>query len=228
MHEFDLSDIDQRNQAAAEYALGCLSQSEKARVEALMAVSHDLQQEVEQWREYLDVLNTSLAPVTPPASVWKAINKRTKVSSGSVWTWQSLMGFSLALMLSVGLFMQWPQPANVVQNAWVPLLVNDQREPGWIINTSMQKRQLVIESKYPVSMPDNTFYEVWLMEDGHEPMSLGFLPASGTKIIPFEPSWAQRLLDCDIVVTMEGPKGAPDGYNMGPVSDKTKWKRIAF
>ena len=228
MHEFDLSDIDQRNQAAAEYALGCLSQSEKARVEALMAVSHDLQQEVEQWREYLDVLNTSLAPVTPPASVWNAINKRTKVSSGSVWSWQSLMGFSLALALSVGLFLQWPQPANVVQNAWVPLIANAQQEPGWVINTSMQKRQLVIQSKYPVAMPDNTFYELWLMEDGHEPMSLGFLPASGTKIIPFEPSWAQRLLDCEIVVTMEGPKGAPDGYNMGPVSDKTKWKRIAF
>ena len=66
------------------------------------------------------------------------------------------------------------------------------------------------------------------MEEGYEPMSLGFLPASGTKIIPFEPSWAERLLDCEIVVTMEGPKGAPDGYNMGPVSDKTKSKREAF
>ncbi|OUS27451.1 hypothetical protein A9R01_14295 ['Osedax' symbiont bacterium Rs2_46_30_T18] len=228
MHEFDLSDIDQRNQAAAEYALGCLSQSEKARVEALMAVSHDLQQEVEQWREYLDVLNTSLAPVRPPASVWKVINKRTKVSSGSVWSWQSLFGFSLALMLSVGLFLQWPQPTNVVQNAWVPLIANAQQEPGWVINTSMQKRQLVIESKHPVAMPENTFYELWLMEEGHEPMSLGFLPATGTKVIPFEPSWAERLLNCEIVVTMEGPKGAPDGYNMGPVSDKTKWKRIVF
>ncbi|MCJ8338565.1 MAG: hypothetical protein MJK10_08850 [Pseudomonadales bacterium] len=228
MHEFDLSDIDQRNQAAAEYALGCLSPSEKARVEALLAVSHDLQLEVEQWREHLDVMNTSLTPVAPPASVWKTINRRTKVTSASIWSWQSLAGFSLALMLSVGLFLQWPQPANVAQNAWVPLIVNAQQEPGWVINTSMQKRQLVIESKYPVAMPENTYYELWLMEEGHEPMSLGFLPASGTKIIPFEPSWAERLLNCEIVVTMEGPKGAPDGYNMGPVSDKTKWKRVVF
>jgi len=227
MHEYDLSDVEQRNQAAAEYALGSLCAAEKARVEALMVVSHDLQLEVEQWREHLDVFNQELTPVKPPARVWKQISNSTKEAK-SIWSWQSLAGFSLALMLSVGLLLQWPQPQYKEANAWVPLIVNDKQKPGWVMNTSMKNQQLVIESKHPVAMPENTYYEIWLMEEGHEPMSLGFLPASGKKVIPFEKSWAQRVLDCEIVVTMEGPKGAPDGYNMGPVSDKAKWKSVVF
>ena len=227
MHEYDLSDVEQRNQAAAEYVLGSLGTAEKARVEALMAVSHDLQDEIQQWREHLDVFNTSLTPVKPPRSVWKQINARTKVSR-SIWSWQSFAGFSLALMLSVGLLLQWPQPDYQQANAWVPLIVNDSQQPGWVMNPSMRQQQLVIESKHPVQMPDNTFYEIWLMEEGHEPMSLGFLPASGKRVIPFAKAWAKRLLNCEIVVTMEGPKGAPDGYSMGPVSDKVKWQSVVF
>lgn len=229
MYEFDLSDVDQRNQAAAEYALGSLGRDDKAQFEALLAVSHDLQREVEQWREHLDVFNTSLEPVKPPASVWKKINATTAEKSGQrFWSWQAFAGFSFALMLSVGLFMQWPNNEQSIQNVWVPLIKNDNQEPGWIMNTSMQSNQLIVESQRPVSMPDNTYYEIWLMEEGVEPMSLGFLPASGKRTIPFESSWADRLLDCEIVITMEGPKGAPDGNNMGPVSDKANWKRVVF
>jgi anti-sigma-K factor RskA len=227
MHEYDLSDIEQRNQAAADYALGCLELNEKAKVEALLAVSHDLQKEVEQWREYLDILNTSLAPVKPPSRVWKKINASTKTST-SVWSWQTLAGFSLALMLSFGLYLQYPQTSVVSKNVWVPLIVNEEKAPGWIMNTSMKNQQLVVESKRHVSMPADTFYEIWLMEKGYEPMSLGFLPASGKRVIPFSKPWSDRLLNCEVVITMEGPKGATNGFSMGPVSDKVNWKNVAF
>jgi len=224
MHEYDLSDIEQRNQAAGEYVLGILTVQDKARVEALMAVSHDMQKEIESWREYLDIFNRNLEPVEPPANLWKNISKETKPKQ-ETWSWRSLAGFSLALMLSVGLFLQWPQDTKIYS---VPLITNENQQPGWVINTSMTKQQLVVESQYPVDMPENTYYELWLMEKGHEPMSLGFLPASGKKVIPFEKSWADRVLDCEILVTMEGPKGAPNGYDMGPISDQAKWKQVSF
>jgi anti-sigma-K factor RskA len=224
MHGYDLSDVEQRNQAAAEYVLGILTAQDKARVEALMAVSHDMQKEIESWREHLDVFNRNLKPIAPPTNIWKNINKETKPEK-EVWSWRSLAGFSLALMLSVGIFLQWPQDGKIYS---VPLIANENQQPGWVMNTSMSKKQLVVESQYPVDMPENTYYELWLMEKGHEPMSLGFLPASGKKVIPFEKSWADRILDCEILVTMEGPKGAPNGYSMGPVSDTAKWKQVSF
>ncbi|MGB1239459.1 MAG: anti-sigma factor [Pseudomonadales bacterium] len=229
MHDFDLTDAEQRNQAAAEYVLGSLDPDEKARFEALLSVSHDLQREVEQWREHLDVLNTSLPAVKPPSAVWKKIKQRTApAGAGFVWSWQSLAGFSLALMLSVGLFLQWPQHQIDDETAWVPLIFNEENQPGWIMNASMDTNQLVVESKRPVVMPSNSVYEIWLMEDGHEPMSLGFLPASGKRTIEINEDLAERILNCEVVVTMEGPEGAPDGYNMGPVSGKGNWNKVSF
>lgn len=226
MYEFDLSDPDERNQAAAEYVLGTLDRAEKAHFEALLAVSHDVQEEVEQWREYLDVFNTSLEPAEPPASVWKQIRAETSPKRGfSLRSWQPLAALSLVMMLSVGLFFKLGQQP---ENVYVHLIQNEQQQPGWIMNTALEDNQLIIQSLRPVAMPDNTFYELWLVEEGHEPFSLGFLPASGQRRIPFAPQWKDRLMNCEIIVTIEGPEGAPSGYQMGPVSDKVQWKRLQF
>ncbi len=226
MHEFDLSDPDERNQAAAEYVLGTLDRDEKARFEALLAVSHDLQQEVDQWREHLDVFNTSLEPVKPPSSLWKQIEAETSPRRGfSFWSWQPLAALSLVMVMAVGLVFQFGQQP---EDVYVHLIKNEQQQPGWIMNTSLGDNQLVIQSLRPVEMPENTFYELWLMEEGREPITLGFLPASGERRINIAPELRERLKNCEIVVTMEGPQGAPSGYEMGPVSDKAHWKRLQF
>ena len=80
MHEsFDLSDPELREAAAGEYALGTLTRDERAAFESLLAVSHDLQRDVERWREHLNVFNEQLPPVTPPAHVWQGIAEATGV-----------------------------------------------------------------------------------------------------------------------------------------------------
>ncbi len=226
MHEFDLSDPDERNQAAAEYVLGTLDRQQKASFEALLAVSHDAQQEVEQWREHLDVFNSNLEPVAPPTDVWKRISAETQPKkSFSLWSWQPLAALSLVCVMAVGIFFQQSgQPENV----YVYLIKNEQQQPGWMLNTAMEDNQLVVESLRHVSMPANTFYEAWLMIEDQEPVTLGFLPAKGTKRIAIDPKWLPHLKKSDIVVTMEGPEGAPNGYEMGPVSDKVQWKTLQF
>jgi anti-sigma-K factor RskA len=225
MHEFDLSDPDERNQAAAEYVLGTLERDEKARFEALLAVSADAQREVEQWREHLDAFNTSLEPVEPPADLWKQISAETKPekSGFSWWSWQPLAAMSLVLVMAVGLVFQFNQQPD---NVYVYLIKNEQQQPGWMMNTSLEDNQLVVESLRHVEMPANTFYEAWLMIKDREPVSLGFLPEKGTKRIKIDPSWMPDMMDTEIVVTMEGPKGAPSGWDMGPVSDKANWRRM--
>ncbi len=226
MHEFDLSDPDQRNEAAAEYVLGTLDRQQKASFEALLAVSHDAQTEVEQWREHLDVFNSKLEPVTPPTDIWQRINAKTKPKQRfSLWSWQPLAALSLVLVMAIGIvFQQTGQPENV----YVYLIKNEQQQPGWMLNTAMEDHELVVESLRHVSMPNNTFYELWLMIKGQEPVTLGFLPASGKKRIQIDPKWMPYLKDSEIVVTMEGPKGAPNGFEMGPVSDKALWKTLQF
>lgn len=225
MHEFDLSDPDQRNQAAAEYVLGTLEPSKKAQFEALLAVSTDTQLEVEQWKEYLDILNASLEPVPPPAGLWKKISAKTKPAHQkfSLWNWPSLTAMSLMLVMTVGLLFQLNQQP---ENVYVYLIKNEQQQPGWVMNTSLEENQLVVESLRHVDMPENTFYEAWLMIKDREPVSLGFLPTKGSRRIDIDPSWLPAMMDTEIVVTMEGVHGAPSGWDMGPVSDRAKWSRI--
>lgn len=225
MHEFDLTDPDQRNEAAAEYVLGTMERDEKARFESLLAVSRDLQQEVEQWREHLDVFNRNLEPVEPPKELWKAIEQQTAPKKsgflGLNWGWAA--AFCLMLALSGGLLTNQWQQSSQLQDHYVYLIKNDQQKPGWMVNTSFENNQIVVQNLRPVSMPADQFYELWLMPEGEEPISLGFLPSEGEMRIPVKAEWRERLLHCELVVTMEGPQGAPNGYDMGPVSDKANW-----
>lgn len=228
MHEFDLSDPDQRNQMAGEYVLGTLEREDKARFEALLMVSHDAQREVEQWREHLDVLNDSLTPVAPPQQLWKSIDQATRPKkSFSLWSWQPLTAFSLVVLLAVGMIFQ---PFSQPENVYVYLIKDEQQDPGWVMNASFKEDMLTIKCLKEVEMPDNTFYEAWLMIDGKEPVTLGFLPGEeeGTRTMKLKPEWKKHLMDSEIVVTMEGPDGAPSGYQMGPLSDRAEWKRIQF
>lgn len=229
MHEFDLSDPEQRNQMAAEYVLGTLDRQDKVRFEALLSLSQDAQQEVELWREHLDVLNDSLVPVKPPSSVWPQIAQSIKPKhQWSIWHWQPLTAFSLVVLLAIGMVFQpfSQQPENV----YVYLIKDEQQEPGWVMNASFQKDELTIKCLKAVEMPDNTFYEAWLMLEGEEPVTLGFLPSEteGSRTIKLKPQWKDKLMDTEIVVTMEGPDGAPSGYEMGPLSDRAQWKRISL
>lgn len=224
MHEFNLSDPDQRNQCAAEYVLGTLDKHTKSRFEALLAVSHDLQTEVEQWREYLDILNLELRPVMPPKKTWSKINAATKPKSTfAVGSLQLLSLLSVMFVMILGLYVIQTERT---QDVYVHLINNKQEQPGWIVNTALDQNKIIVQALNPVTLPKNQRYELWLIEAGHEPMTLGFLPEEGTRYITVPLSWKSRLLNCEIIVTLEGPTGAPNSHTRGPVSDRAHWQPI--
>ena len=83
MHDtFDLSDPEARELAAGEYVLGTLDRDQRAEVEALLAVSTDLQRSVDAWREHLQIFNQQLEPVTPPGHLWSGIVARLGLRVG--------------------------------------------------------------------------------------------------------------------------------------------------
>ncbi|MGS0468473.1 hypothetical protein ACU8V3_16120 [Cobetia marina] len=89
MHEsFDLSDPELRETAAGEYALGTLTRSERAAFESLLSVSHDLQRDVERWREHLNVFNEQL-PLSrrPPMSGKASLRRRAPPGSRGGVAW---------------------------------------------------------------------------------------------------------------------------------------------
>ncbi|WP_211826543.1 anti-sigma factor [Kistimonas asteriae] len=221
----NLSDPEQRNQAAADYVLGLLDQREKAAFEALLSVSHDAQREVALWRECLDILNQSLPPVTPPDSVWKAVCDQTR-PPGHWWdnllVWKSAAAGLFGILLVVGLlFLRNPYPA--VNSDYVYVVQGNTTQPEWIVNASLSTNTVSMNAIQPVDLPNGQVCELWLMLKGQEPVSLGVLPKHGVKTVEIDAAWRDRLAETPLVITVESPQGAPSGYQMGTMVNQGEW-----
>ena len=71
---YNLSQLDDIDLAAAEYALGSLDAQQKAEFEALLAVSHDTQVKVAQWQEHVQGGLHDFKPVAAPKELWPRIS----------------------------------------------------------------------------------------------------------------------------------------------------------
>ena len=227
MSEWNLSDPDDRNEAAAEYVLGLLSSAEKARFEALLKVSHEAQQDVRNWQEHLNVLNDSLTPEAPTAKVWKNISRETKPESfwSNLRFWQGAsVSMALAVILSLALwFQQGSAPGTNMDYVYV---VQAGGQTEWIVNASLNRDKVFVEAVQPVTLPDGKVCELWLMVAGREPVSLGILPKMGVNEVPINPEWREALRSSPLVITLEKPAGAPNGYEMGPVMNQGQWTPV--
>lgn len=67
------SEHEDRDELAAEYALGTLDADERAQAEARMLVDPAFAEQVQQWERRLGELNALVAPIEPPEPVWDRI-----------------------------------------------------------------------------------------------------------------------------------------------------------
>ncbi len=227
MSDWNLSDQEQRNEAAAEYVLGLLDSAGKARFEALLNVSHDAQADVRAWQEHLNVLNEDLEPEAPPARVWKAIKRETKPEGffSNLRFWQgATVSMAFTVMFTAFVLFQGPHLSSNMDYVYV--VPGKSSQPEWIVNASLNKNKVYVEAVQPESLPDGQVCELWLMVAGREPVSLGILPKMGVHEVNIKPEWKSALRNSPLVITLESPGGAPDGYNMGPVLTKGQWTPV--
>lgn len=88
------------DQLAAEYVLGTLQGGARRRFVRLLADRADVRLAVMAWEARLTPLANSIAPVQPPASIWKAIAAQTLPSASpaqasSGWSWLRPASWSL-------------------------------------------------------------------------------------------------------------------------------------
>src|SRR5262245_23268291 len=72
-------DPELRDQLAAEYALGMLSEPDRHRFEQLLSGDRDLRNLVADWELRLNLLAESAPAVEPPAHVWDEIGRRIAI-----------------------------------------------------------------------------------------------------------------------------------------------------
>ncbi len=216
-----MSDTDDRDALAAEYALGVLEGEERARALRLMDTDPGFVRLVESWNQQLAPLSRLADDASPPADLWARIDatvtpvERAPVANDNVVPlrrirfWQATTGVSLAIAASLALFLVVRPPAEPRHMA---VLAPIQGAQAVLVATLEPSGALTIRPNGTIAVPTDRDLELWSLAKGAtRPTSLGVLPASGRQLT------AKLNPDTQLLVSLEPRGGSPTGLPTGPV-----------
>jgi anti-sigma-K factor RskA len=210
-----MSDAQDDDLLAAEYALGCLDAAQAEAAQRRVAEDPAFARAVEAWQHRLAPLSALVDPVTPPAAVWQRIEASIAPPAADnvvplrrLRVWQGATAGALALAASLAAFLLLRPPAPPLLAVLAPVdgaapVLLATREPG---------AALRIQPSGAVAVPDDRDLELWALPPGAtKPRSLGVLPAGG-RLVSADVAPETRLL-----VSLEPRGGSPTGQPTGPV-----------
>ncbi|MBJ7278422.1 anti-sigma factor [Marinobacter salarius] len=215
---------------AAEYVLGSLHGAARRRFERWMMESVRVRQEVWFWEEKLGHLGARIEEEQPPASVWAGIERRLwpredksvpAVAANDApgrWFWPgwSMLATAAALVLAVVLVQQpEPQMDGRLSGAIVKADVSD---PLWLVSESSLDRQLKLRPVAATAAQQGKDYELWIVPENGQPLSLGVIPVGGTYQVTLDDE-ARALLSNSrtLAISLEPVGGSPTGQPTGPI-----------
>lgn len=211
---------EERDLLAAEYVLGTLEPAEARELVAARAKTDPaLAHAIAAWEERLMPLSLSVAPVAPPASLWRRLSAsiapkpdRSWVRawrSVAVWRGATAAGFALAAALAAFLFVRPPHPLQSVA-----ALVPAGSAAAAYLAELQPDGTLRLVALRPVPVAAGKDLELWALPKGAaRPVALGVLPASGRNVAPPQmPARGTQLL-----ISLEPLGGSPTGLPTGPV-----------
>lgn len=214
---------------AAEYVMGTLIGQARIRFEHYMLVIPELRDSVELWSQKLDGLNQVIKPVTPPAHVWNKIEQRLGLkpkpknkflNSMSFWKLSTAISLSIAIIV-VSYLTQLPLTDS--QPQYVTILNNQQSQSSWLVSVNLASNTLRVKAvKQQVLAADKDF-ELWLLPTAKQPpISMGLIPAKGSRDITLSPQLKKRLIATlhnavGMAVSVEPNGGSPTGAPTGAV-----------
>ena len=183
-----MSEAEDIDALAAEYALGTLPAAERASV-ALRARSEPLlAAAIEAWERRLAPLAETIAPREAPAAVWNGIEAqidaqcaRAATSSASSAACAAgrprrfaASAIAASLLAFVGV-REFAQP--VADKTLVAVLQKDPQSPAFLVSVDLERRQMTIRAVAAKPEPGKS-YELWLVHDQLKtPRSLGLIGA---------------------------------------------------
>ncbi len=212
---------------AGEYVLGVLSAEDRRKVEARLRNDRVFAAMVSRWEENLSTINHELETMPPSPRVYSVIEQRifepsTRQARPQRSLWASLpfwRGAALAMTaLSVVLVALGPEifrsappaPEQIAElegtGSPMGLVAHFDAAKGMLMMTPVAAKQESAKS-----------LELWLVEDGKAPVSLGVLPQSGEGMIRVPDSMRPRLKGAVLAVSVEPLGGSPTGVATGPV-----------
>ena len=212
---------------SGEYVLGVLSATDRKKVEARMAVDPRFAQQVRRWERNLQPFNDDYEDIRPPAAVLNKIEARlfgedraaTAASALGWWNslalWRGLAFGALVIAAGLGLYNVGSLYNRPESRPLVAELTGETAGLRLLAAYDSTTGQLSISPAAATSEQPKSL-EVWLIEDGKDPASLGILAEGerGTIEIPADMR-SQFDPDKTIAITLEDFGGSPDGKPHG-------------
>ena len=211
-----MSDAPDRDLLAAEYALGSLEGVERREAERLLADDAAFARSVATWQQQLTPLAAHVAPVAPPADLWRRIEASIAPAATistlpfrrRVRFWQATTAGALAIAASLAAFIVLREPERPRVAVLSPLAGG---APA-LMATAERNGWLMVRPTASISVPTDKDLELWALAQGEtRPRSLGVLPPSGGQRI------AQLAPNTQLLVSLEPKGGSPTGQPTGPV-----------
>jgi anti-sigma-K factor RskA len=207
-----MSDNEDRDLLAAEYALGSLEGEERRQAERLLADDPTFARSVAAWQRRLAPLAAHVAPVSPPRDLWRRIEARTAPDvlpfRRRVRFWQATTTGALAIAASLAAFVLLRQP----EQTRIAMLSPLSGGPPVLMAMAERGDELVVRPTQSIVVPTDRDLELWALPRGEtRPRSLGVLPAAGRQLS------VQLASNTQLLVSLEPKGGSPTGQPTGPV-----------
>ncbi|MGJ7037485.1 anti-sigma-K factor RskA [Shinella sp. BE166] len=214
---------------AGEYVLGVLSAEDRRKVEARLARDRAFAAMVSRWEENLATFNDDYEALQPSPLTFSAIEQRIlgaaprdTVLSGGFWNslalWRSLAFASIAVAAGLGIWMSTLVGPRDVQGG---RLVADLAGEGATVNLVARYDDasgMLRVTPVAAGRAQEKSLELWLVEDGKAPVSLGVLPQTGEGELAVPAVMRGRLVQGAVLaVSVEPFGGSPTGSATGPV-----------
>ncbi len=224
---------------AAEYALGTLRGPARARFRRWLGRDAAAARAVAEWEARLGPMAQAVAPVRPPARVWREIEQRIGgAARAGLWQnlafWRALgvaaSGAVAALVAAIVLVPPQAQapaqpppvvraPAGEIAASYLAVLTDPKtQKPVIVVSAGRKHEQLWVKTLDPSIQVDERSLELWALPKGGAPKSLGVIAREEKAMLKLASSADRSLADVPMLaVSLEPRGGSPTGAPTGPV-----------
>ena len=197
------SDIQDNSILAGEYVLGTMDDADRAEFERRLEEDLQLQAEVDAGERRFGPLLNTVEPVSPPASVWRELERRTSPKERSsnptsgLWAslqfWRGLGMTAAALVLGMALTLFTLHEGELGMDSMMVVL-NDKSTAGWIVAAQQGRGYLNVRAVEPSDLPQGKVCHLWMKDGTGNMHPLGILPHSGSMDMPMPVKQASSQL----------------------------------
>jgi anti-sigma-K factor RskA len=208
---------------AAEYVAGLLPEDERRAANRRIESDVAFARLVDRWEARLAPLGNAYQAVEPPVSVKAAVDRRLFSDAARTRLWGSLAfwrGLAVAALAALALVVALPSIRPPVEQQPVRLVASLAAEGSdvrylAVYDAGRDEVSLSHVSGEPASGRD---FELWTIQGGNAPVSMGVLPAGATAHIVITPEIRARLASGAVLaISLEPAGGSPTGQPTGPV-----------